>query len=357
MTPALSRCFEEKGRECQALKSGQFVALNPPPGVRAPPGPLERGESRTLGSLGSPFCPLVSSSFPSPSPRLAGLWGNYPCLIVILGPQPPCFFFLPRKDLRRVSALVTRTVFSVWLTTVLTTTFLSFHFMKGTNATPQKGTNITPRLRVTGRFTQNERSPRLLPTTPGFANVQEHWHQPALPLFRRSPSQRVPMGVRETMSPLNLAWTRSRVTGAGRGAQAGASWVSPAISDIWHQCEWASLKNCFCHCTCLLPFLCCGQSPQLLTAVHSLKAQKKASPWGPFLSMPRYPSGCLSINGAFWDAPPALTQPACSSISCLLLVPWSLMSEPQAALLFYFFNCLVWNRVSPFMKYLRRFLH
>lgn len=111
------------------------------------------------------------------------------------------------------------------------------------------------------------------------------------------------------MSPLNLARTRPRVTGAGRAAQAGASCIAPfcprapANSDIWHQCERASLRNCFCRCTCLLPFLRCDQSPRLLTAVRSPKAQKKASPWGPFVSMPRCPSGCLSINGAFWDPP------------------------------------------------------
>lgn len=173
MTPALSRCFEEKGREWPGLEIRSVCCSQSSTWCRAPPGPLERGESRTLGSLGSPFCPLVSSSFPSPSPLLAGLWGNYPCLIIILGPQPPCFFFLPRKDLRRVSAIVTQTVFSVWLTTVLTTTFLSFHFMKGTNVTPQKGINVTPHLRVTVRFTQNELSPRPLPTTPGFMKVQE----------------------------------------------------------------------------------------------------------------------------------------------------------------------------------------
>lgn len=39
-------------------------------------------------------------------------------------------------------------------------------------------------------------------------------------------------------------------------------------------------------------------------------------------------------------------------ISRLLQVLWSLMSEPQIAFLFYFFNWLVLNWVLPFVKYL-----
>lgn len=81
---------------------------------------------------------------------------------------------------------------------------------------------------------------------------------------------------------------------------------------------------------------------RLLTAVHNLRAQKKAFPWSPFVSVSRHPSGCLD-------------PPACSSISSLLQAPWSLMSESEGT--FFFFNYLVWNWVFLFVKYLGKFLY
>lgn len=145
---------------------------------------------------------------------------------------------------------------------------------------------------------------------------------PCLPLLRGSSSWQVAMEMTEAISQWNLAQTRPRVTRAGQGAQPGSFLCSslcpyaPAISDIRHQCKWASHRNCFCRCTCLPLFSCCDESPQLLMATHGLKPQKKASPWGPFVSTPRCPSGCLSVNGAFWGAPSH--TPACSSISQLM---------------------------------------